>query len=158
MDLRAISDELRHGDDPGLRLRRRIATLAGLLAADFALVGMYQYGAIRRLPDVPVPGFDADAVMTAPSAYPFGIPDAAVALVGLGGIIALATAGGSERTGRPRALDTALGVAVLGGTAASVYFVDDMVRRRKRLCAYCLGAAVGFFAMLPLAARLFAKR
>jgi uncharacterized membrane protein len=142
-DTATIRHELLFGDDAWLRDRRRIATVAACLAAELAIVGLRQYGVIRRLPDPPLPFVDSNAVTTSRAAYPLGIPDAALAVTGCGALIALATARGSERTGRPQLLDRALAAAgVVGGLSAAAY-VGDMVLRQKRVCVYCLAAATG---------------
>ncbi len=152
MNPAAIGKELTSGDDSWLRTRRRIAAIAGALAADFALIGMRQYGVIENLPDLPVRGFDSNAVITSPPAYPAGIPDSALAVAGLGGIIALATAGGSKRSGRSRWFDRALYGSLAIGAAGAVHYLDEMIRKQRRLCAYCIVGAAGFFAMATLAA------
>ncbi len=147
-----VRDELLHGTDPWLRRRRRIAQIAALLAAEFGVIGMRQYGAIRHLPDLPVRGFDSNAVITSRAAYPFGIPDAALAVTGAGAIIALATAGGSQRSGRSPWLDLALGAGVaVGGLGALIYL--GMMAKQRRACAYCFAGASGFLSLVPLAAR-----
>jgi len=148
-----VQEELTSGRSASLSARRRIAALAAGLAAEFALLGMRQYGVIRKLPDPPIKGFDSNAVLTSRAAYPFGIPDSALAVAGLGGIIALATARGSTRTGRGRWLDLMLAGAVTIGCAGATYYLAQMARQ-KRLCAYCLVSATGFFAMVPPLQRL----
>ena len=65
---RDVQKELTTGRSKSVRARRRIAALAGALAADFAVIGMRQYGAIRKLPDLPLRGFDSNAVITSPAA------------------------------------------------------------------------------------------
>jgi uncharacterized membrane protein len=152
MNRAAIGKELTNGTDSWLRARRRIAAIAGALAADFAVIGMRQYGVIRHLPDLPIRGFDSNAVITSPAAYPAGIPDGALAVAGLGGIIALATAGGSKKTGRSRWFDRALFGALAIGAAGAAHYLDEMLRKQRRLCAYCLVGAAGFFAMGTIAA------
>jgi uncharacterized membrane protein len=129
--------------------RRRIAALAAGLAGDFALIGMRQYGAIRKLPDLPIRPFDSNAVITSPSAYPLGIPDSALAVTGLGAIITLATA--RRRPGRRlnRWLDRMLATAVGVGVAGTFHYLYTMIVKQRRLCAYCLVGAAGFFAMVP---------
>jgi vitamin K epoxide reductase family protein len=143
-----IRDELLHGTDPWLQRRRRIAQVAALLAAEFGVIGMRQYGAIRRLPDLPVRGFDSNAVITSRAAYPLGIPDAALAVTGAGAIIALATARGAVRSPW---LDLAMGAAIVVGAAGAVVYLGAMARQR-RACAYCLAGASGFLSLIPLAA------
>ena len=147
----SVRDQLTNGRSPNLSARRRIAALAAGLAADFALIGMRQYGVIKKLPDLPLPGFDSNRVMTSRAAYPFGIPDSALAVTGLGGIIALATARGAPRA---RWLDKLLGAAVAIGAAGATYYLYQMIVRERRLCAYCLAGAAGFYAMVPPARRV----
>lgn len=144
-----LKKELTSARGESLSARRRIAALAAGLSANFALIGMRQYGVIERLPDPPGRWFDSNAVTTSPAAYPFGVPDSALAVIGLGGIIGLATARGSKRTGRPAMLDKLLAGAVGIGVAGAVYYLAEMIVRQRRLCAYCLVGVAGFFAMVP---------
>jgi uncharacterized membrane protein len=137
-------------------VRRRVATIASVLAAEFAVLGMRQFGAIRRLPDVPLPGFDANAVTTAPNAYPLGIPDSAIAVSGLGAIVALATTGGALRRRHGKWLDRGLATATTIGMASAAYYLDNMIRRQRRICIYCVVGAVGFAAMFALS--VFGRR
>jgi len=51
MDPDAIRNELRHGESDALRRRRGIVILAAVGAIDFAIISLYQLGAIRHLPD-----------------------------------------------------------------------------------------------------------
>jgi uncharacterized membrane protein len=148
MDVRS---ELLEPRDAWTRTRRRIAALAGGLATQFAILGMRQYGVIRHLPDPPIRGFDSDAVLTSRAAYPFGVPDSALAVTGLGAVIALATAGGSARSGRPRWLDGALALGAAGGAAGAVYYLREMIML-KRWCAYCLVSSAGMFAIAGMTA------
>lgn len=151
MDIEQVRHDLLHGDDDWLRARRKIAAIAALLAAEFAVLGMRQYGVIRRLPDLPLRGFDANAVTTSRAAYPLGIPDASLAVAGAGALIALATAGGGRRSGRAPLLDLALGAATgVGAVSALVYFAQ-MVRQR-RVCIYCIAGTAGFLSLVPLVA------
>jgi uncharacterized membrane protein len=150
-----LPKELTRGRGESLSARRRIAALAAGVTANFALIGMRQYGVIRRLPDPPGRWFDSNAVITSRAAYPFGVPDSALAVIGLGGIIGLATAGGSKRTGRPKILDKLLAAAVGIGVAGTVYYLGEMILRQRRLCAYCLASATGFFAMVPQLRHVF---
>ena len=62
----------------------------------------------------------------------------------------LASAGGTSRSGRPPLLDVLLAAAVLAGTATSLNYLWNMVRRQERACPYCLLGAATHFAMLPL--------
>ncbi|CAN5789305.1 hypothetical protein BH11MYX3_BH11MYX3_38570 [soil metagenome] len=124
-----------------------IAAVSAVLASEFAIIGMRQYGVIHRLPDPP--GFDSNFVITSRAAYPLGIPDAALAVLGSGMLIALATARGARRSPW---LDLALGAGIAVGGTGAVIYVGQMIRLR-RACAYCIVGATGFLALAPLAAR-----
>jgi uncharacterized membrane protein len=91
-------------------------------------------------------------VTTSRAAYPLGVPDAALAVIGTGALIALATAGGTRRSGRSPWLDLALGAGVSTGGAGALFYLGQMVRLR-RVCVYCIGGAAGFLSLVPLAAR-----
>ncbi len=138
------------GRDPWLSRRRTIAGIAAGLAAELALIGMRQYGVIRRLPDLP--GFDSDAVVTSRAAYPLGIPDASLAVIGAGAIIALATAGGTRAAGRSRWHDLALGASVTVGAGSALVYLANMAKLHK-VCGYCLVGTAGFLSLVPLVAR-----
>jgi uncharacterized membrane protein len=154
MTTRQVQKELTSGRGESLSARRRIAAIAAGLAADFALIGMRQYGVIRNLPDLPSRMFDSNAVITSPAAYPLGIPDSAIAVTGLGGIIALATARGSKHSGRGAWLDKLLAGAVTIGAAGATHYLYEMSVRQRRLCAYCLVGVAGFYAMVPALRRV----
>ena len=100
--------------------------------------------------------------MASRPAYPVGIPDSALAVVGCGLTVAIATAGGSRASGRPAAYDLVLGAAALGGAAGAAYYFGNMVLVQRRLCAYCLGAVAGFAHLarlaIPIAVRALRAR
>ena len=127
--------------------------LASFLGAEFLLVGLRQIGVVKRVPDLPVRGFDSNAVITSPAAHPFGVPDAPVAAALCGGIAALAMA-----RPRRRLTDAALGAAVLAGAGGALHYLREMLFRQKRLCAYCLVAATGLFALIPMTATVVYRR
>ena len=139
-------EELLHSSDRWLQRRRTVTAIAAGLASEFAIIGMRQYGVIRRLPDPP--GFDSNAVVTSKAAYPFGVPDASLAIIGAGAIVATALARGTSKRGRW--LDVLLGAGVVGGALGAAVYLGQMVRMRKA-CAYCLVGAAGFFSLVPLA-------
>jgi uncharacterized membrane protein len=126
---------------------RRIATLASLIGIEFLVVGLRQLGVIRRVPDLPVRGFDSNAVITSPAAHPFGVPDAPVAAALSATIAALA----ARRRPGP-ITEVALAGAVLAGAGGALYYLREMFFRQKRLCIYCLVAASGLLALVPMTA------
>jgi uncharacterized membrane protein len=138
-----------------MRSETALATLAGLAIADAVPVALRQIDMIKRLPDVPWRGFDANQVTTSPEAHPFGIPDALLATgLYLGELGLLAW-----RRRRPsRLVDVALGAFVAGGAIAAGYYAVKMVTVEKRACVYCIGAIAIHLAMVPLAWRALGRR
>jgi uncharacterized membrane protein len=133
------------------RTRRRITRLAAAVATEFAVLGLQQFGVIKRVPDLPFRGFDANAVMRAPVAYPFGVPDSVFATAGAATIAVLAR----------RRADRLLGIATLTGAGAATFFLHNMATVQRRVCIYCVAASIGLFTLaawsLPLAVRAFTR-
>jgi uncharacterized membrane protein len=153
LDPIVVRDAWREGADPSLRRRRVIAALASGGLADFAVISLYQLGAIRHLPDPPVRGFDSDRVNGSTKAYAFGVPDGTTGALLYAAQLVLAAVGGSRGSGRPLAASVLLAGAAAIGAASAGCYLWDMVAREKRACGYCLAGAALNFAMLPLALR-----
>jgi uncharacterized membrane protein len=137
-----------------MRSDATLGVLAGLAVADSIPVLLRQTGIVKRLPDVPWRGFDANQVTTSPEAYPFGIPDAIPAL-GLYltelGLLAL------RRRRKSKWLDRALAACVAGGAIGAAYYGYQMVAVEKKACLYCIGALAINFAMVPIAWRALGR-
>ena len=58
----ALSRELRKAEDPFLARRRDVVALSFVSAAAMLMVGLYQIGLLRHLPEPPLPGLDPDRV------------------------------------------------------------------------------------------------
>lgn len=150
-DADAIRAELRAPDaDPSLRRRRWLSVLGAAGLVDAAIMGLYQMGVIRRLPDPPLPHFDSNAVVGSRAAYVLGAPDATLGALQLAATLVLAGAGGTRKSGRSRWLGVLLGLSTLGGAVGAAAYLYDMIAKQKRACAYCIPAAAISFAMLPL--------
>src|SRR6266542_1664814 len=121
----------RDGRDPSLRRRRTLAALASAGLADFAVISLYQLGAIRHLPDPPVPAFDSDRVNGSTKAYAFGVPDGTTGALLYAAELVLAGVGGSRESGRPLAASALLVGATVIGVGAAVYYLWDMFAREK---------------------------
>lgn len=128
--------------------RHRIAQIAGLVGAEFAVLGLQQIGVIKRLPDIPVRPFDANGVMRARVAYPLGIPDTALAAAGCSTMVVLA----SVRV-RSRWIDLALAAGATIGAGAAAFYLGHMTVVQRKVCIYCVAAACGLFALVPLVYR-----
>src|SRR5690348_2985564 len=96
----------------GMRNDTAVATLAALALADSIPVTLRQMNIIKRLPDVPWRGFDANRVTTSPEAYPFGIPDGIPACALYLTELALVAARRRAAPRRKKWIDRALAVCV----------------------------------------------
>ncbi len=94
----ALSDALRRGEGDFLAERRRTALLQTAAAAALAVVGLYQFGVLRSVPELPLPGLDADRVDASGEAYVLlRTPDSTLGVASAGVSLVLAGMGGAKR-------------------------------------------------------------
>ncbi len=152
MNITAIRDELRTGYSEDLDRRRKVILLSALGLVDFSIISLYQTGVIKHLPDIPHPLFDSDKVNASEDAYRFGGPDGPISAAVYGLSMVLASAGGSEKTGRPHVLDVALGATVTGNAVGAVFYLYKMIFVQKKICLYCVtGAAINIASAIIIA-------
>lgn len=152
MDAIAIRNELRDGNSKPLDARRKVILLSALGLVDFSIISLYQTGILRHLPDPPHPIFDSDTINASEEAYQFGAPDGPVSAVAYATTMVLASAGGSEKTGRKPAIDLALGATVAGNALGAIYYLYKMIFEQKKICPYCVtGAAINIASAIIIA-------
>ena len=99
-----LSRYLRTASDPTLRRRRWIVGLSLLGAGVGQVVGAYQTGILRHLPDPPVGPFDSDRVDASDHAYRrASSPDGLMMVLTYAVTAWLAGAGGQDRARHGRA-------------------------------------------------------
>ena len=147
-----VSDALRRQDSPHLRARRRVALLHVVSNAALSVVGLYQFGLLKRVPEPPLPGLGADAVDAAGEAYQLGhTPDSTLGLVSGGISLVLAGMGGPQRASEHPLLPLAMfGKAVLDATNGAYLFAEQ-VTKHKKVCSYCTVSALALIASVPAA-------
>ncbi|MGK5448623.1 vitamin K epoxide reductase family protein [Streptomyces radiopugnans] len=145
-----VSDDLRLGSGDFLGQRRRIAALGLGASAAYAVVGLYQFGLVRRLPEPPLPGLDAERVDASGEAYALlRTPDAALGLASAGVTLALTGMGNRRRhRERPWLVLAAAGKAVADAGTAALLFAEQLTKHR-RVCSWCTAAAACHLAALP---------
>ncbi len=147
-----LSHDLRKTTDPDLYRRRWVVgfSFAGVLLAK--MVALYQFGMIRRLPDLPLPKVDSNKVDAAPYAYRrFSTPDSFLMLVSYALTACLAAAGGRDRARLNPVLPIATGLKTLADTAVAAELGREEWKENKALCAYCQAATLCSIASLVLA-------
>lgn len=129
----------RAGASPSLERRRRAAATALGSATVMVGLALYQLGLVRRLPELPLPGFDANRVDASAQAYQIlSAPDATLGVLSYASTAVLASAGGP----RPPALLT----ATLAAKAAvdlgwAVKLTLDQPLKHRAACSWCLAAS-----------------
>ena len=150
MDPHQLRGDLRHSVSANMRRRRAIiaVSLAGM--ASMTAVSLSQIGLIAHLPDLPLPGFDADRVNLSDAAFRFGVPDGTLAAMGCALNLPIAAWGGQDRArAQPFVPLLAAAKGALDAAIAARYLYD-MTARRKAWCSYCLVGAFVDFAVFGL--------
>lgn len=138
----AIRGALRNEKTKDLEKRRKIMLLSAIGLVDFSIISLYQTGVIRHLPDPSFAIFDSDYVNGSEDAYLFGVPDGPVSATVYALNLVLASAGGSEKTGRSPLFDLALGATVAGNAAGAIVYLHSMIFKQKKVCLYCITGAL----------------
>lgn len=152
MTPRQLSHELREGQSPDLNRRRWIVGLSLLGAAMGQVVGLYQTGILKTLPDPPVGPFDSPRVDASDYAYKrFKTPDALMMVVSYGMTAWLAGAGGIDRAKDDPWLPIATALKTFGDAATALELGREEWAENKALCAYCQVATIASIASAALA-------
>jgi hypothetical protein len=147
-----LSHQLREEQDPDLRRRRWIVSLSLFGAAMGQIVGLYQTGVLRRLPDLPVRPFDATKVDASDYGYKrLQTPDGLMMVASYAFTAILAGAGGRERGEESPALPIALLAKTLYDAALALKLGREEWADNKALCGYCQSATVASIASVALA-------
>lgn len=147
-----LSRELRLHDSPDLRRRRWLVGLSFVGVAIGQVVGLYQTGILRRLPDPPVGPFDSNRVNASNYAYKrLQVPDAFL-MAGTYAVTAgLAAAGGEDRARDEPWLPVAMAAKTAYDVATNLRLAREEWKDNQALCAYCQTATLVSVASLLLA-------
>lgn len=153
----AIKQALRNGKSDDLKRRRKVIALSALGLVDFSIISLYQTGVIKKLPDLPYAIFDSNKVNASSDAYRMGAPDGPLSAIVYASAMTLASAKGSEESGRKPVFDLLLGATVFGNAAGVAYYLYNMTFKQKKICLYCLTGAVINFASAAIIAPVVFK-
>lgn len=138
-DAQDLSLLWRVGETPSLRRRRHAAGTALASATVMAGLSLYQLGVVRRLPELPLPGFDARVVDVSAQAYQLlGSPDATLGVVSYAVTAALAGLGGAQPPAGLSAVLAAKAAVDLGWAAK---LTADQATKHRAACSWCLLAS-----------------
>lgn len=147
-----VSDDLRRGAGDFLEQRRRIAALTSFASLALGVVGLYQFGILRRVPEPPLPFLDADAVDAAGEAYQeLKAPDAALGLTSAAVTLVLAGMGSRDRSRTAPWLPLALAAKTAADAAGGIYLLAEQITKHGKICSWCTAAAAAQVATLPAA-------
>lgn len=147
-----VSDDLRRGSGSFLEQRRRIAGLTSFAAAALGVVGLYQFGLLRNVPELPLPFLDADAVDASGEAYQeLKTPDAALGLLSAGVTLVLAGMGDRDRARTMPWVPLALAAKTAADAGGGLYLMAEQITKHRKVCSWCTVAAVAQLATLPIA-------
>lgn len=154
-----LSRELRLASGDDMRRRRWAIGLSIAGAAIGAVVGAYQTGLLRRLPDI-LPGdiWDAERVDASNYAYKrLQQPDGFMMLVTYGLTAALASTGGADRAERQPILPLLAAGKAATDLATAAKLAQEEWAENKALCSWCqvatLASAATLAVLLPEAVR-----
>ena len=151
MDPTQLSRELRSGRSGDLQRRRWVFGLSLFGAAIGGVVGAYQLGMIRRLPDPPVGPFDSEKVDASDYAYKrLDTPDGALMLLTYSVTAVLAAAGGVDRARTRPWLPLALTLKSAYDVATAAKLAREEWADNQALCAYCQAASLATVAATVL--------
>jgi len=147
----ALSRQLRKGSGKFLPQRRGVIGLSLIAAGALEVISLYQMGLIKRLPEPPLPHFDADKVNSSAEAYRWlSTPDAFLGIGSYAATMTLAAMGSPNRAQEQPWIPLALAGKV--GLDAALGVVQFLMQARKlhTYCSWCLASSGASFATLPL--------
>lgn len=134
-----LSRELRDGVSDDLRRRRIGIALSFVGSTIGAIVGLYQTGVIKRLPDI-LPGrvWDAEKVDASDYAYEnLQMPDATMMVANYGVTAMALAAGGANRAEQAPGLPLAAAGKAAFDFAACLALARKEWQTNKALCSWC---------------------
>ena len=116
------------------------------------VVGLYQTGLLRRLPDLPVGPFDASRVDASDYAYKrLETPDGLLMVATYAATAILAGAGGRDRARERPWLPVALAAKTLYDSYVALKLAREEWAENEALCGYCQTATLASLASAALA-------
>lgn len=150
---RSLSWELRHDRGPEMQRRRWLVGLSLVGVACGQIVALLQTGIVKRIPDYPLPRFDATTVDKQPYGYKrLQTPDALLMIVSYGLTAVLAGMGGSNRARNQPWLPLLLFGKVAYDAGLALKLGKEEWDSSKKLCGYCQTATAVSIVSVGLAA------
>lgn len=148
----SLSDDLRFGTGDFLKERRRVVALSLVACTAMTTIARYQVGLSKRLPNPPLPFFNAEKVDAADEAYSrLQTPDGLLGLASYAVTACLAAAGGKDRAKSHPWLPLALaGKVLLFDTPLAAQLTVTQWTKQRAFCVWCLAASAMTFVSAPV--------
>ncbi|KAA2236662.1 vitamin K epoxide reductase family protein [Salinarimonas soli] len=149
---RELSRQLREETSEDLARRRWTLGLSFVGVGAGMIVGLYQTGILRRLPDLPSKYFDATRVDASTYAYKrMQTPDGLLMVASYAVTAILAGAGGRDRARENPALPIALAAKTVYDAGVALKLGKEEWDENGALCGYCQAATLASLASVALA-------
>lgn len=146
----AISDALRRGSGDYLGHRRVAAALQFGATATLAVVGLYQFGLLRHVPEPDVPGLGADQVDAAGEAYRMlHTPDSPIGMASAAASLVLIGMGDRRRHREQPWIPLLLLAKSLADAAGGSYLFAEQITKHKKICSWCTMSSALLVATVP---------
>lgn len=146
-----LGRELRDGTGNFLDHRRAGVVLAMVSMASLAIVALYQLGMLKRLPEPPIPGLDAEKVNGSTEAYHLlKTPDAVLGLGSYAATLGLVAMGGANRAQTQPWLPLALAAKAALDTFQAASLTRKSWVNYRAFSLYSLITATATFLTLPI--------
>jgi len=147
-----LSRAMREGNSPFLQNRRWIVGLSLYNIVAMGAISLFQMGILRRVPELHLPGEDADKINGSAQAYEIlQTPDAVLAIGSYAATAALAAMGPPDRADTLPWPALGLGVKALADAAFAGKLLIDQPTKYKAYCSWCVTGALATLAVVPLA-------
>jgi uncharacterized membrane protein len=146
-----LSQQLRTEHTPDLRRRRWMLALQLVGVAAGSVVGLFQLGILKRLPDFPSRWFDAPRVDASEYGYKYlQTPDALFMIANYAATAILVGMGGKERARELPAAPIAVSLKAFADVATNLVLARQEWKYNRAFCGYCQSATLASLATLLL--------
>ena len=150
LSARELGFELRDSTDDFVVHRRAGVVLALVSMTSLAIVALYQFGVLKRLPEPPLPGLDAEKVNGSKQAYQLlNTPDAVLGLGSYAATLGLAAMGGATRAQTQPWIPLALAAKAGLDTLQAAMLTRKSWVNYRAFSLYSLITATATFLTLP---------
>ncbi len=144
-----LGRQLRRDTRQSMRQRRNTVSLSLGSIGALGVIGMFQFGITKHIPDPPLRRFKAEAVSASGDGYLFQTPDALLGIASYAVTAILAGMGSPDRAKTKPWLPLLLAAKAAFDTGNALRLTFIQFRQLKMYCAWCLATSAMTFATVP---------